>query len=184
VAAGCRSIVCDWIQLLSVMVIVATDLYRTVAGLAAGELIELAPEARPPIPPDCLIAEFGMVLTHVGRGRSRALMPVTARHLNQRGVVQAGAMVAFADAAAGWAAYTALEHGGFTTTDLHCSLLRAARAGEQLIADAVPVHLGRRTLVFDVDIYRPDNPAKRMARFGCTQLVLDDAPAPARSQDG
>ena len=162
----------------------AADLYRTVAGLANGELIELAPQARPHIPPDCLLAELGMVLTHVGRGRSRAMMPVTARHLNQRGLVQAGAMVAFADAAAGWAAYTALEHGGFTTLDLHCSLLRAARAGEQLIADAAPVRLGRRTLVFEVDIYRPDDPAQRMARFGCTQLVLDHATPPARTQDG
>jgi uncharacterized protein (TIGR00369 family) len=111
-------------------------------------------------------------------------MPVTARHLNQRGVVQAGAMVALADAAAGWAAYTALEHGGFTTLDLHCSLLRAARAGEQLIADAAAVHLGRRTLVFEVEICRPDAPAKRMARFGCTQLVIPSAAPPARSLDG
>ena len=162
----------------------AADLYRTVAGLADGELIELAPQARPHIPPDCLLAELGMVLTHVGRGRSRAMMPVTARHLNQRGLVQAGAMVAFADAAAGWAAYTALEHGGFTTLDLHCSLLRAARAGEELIADAVPVRLGRRILVFEVDIYRPADPAQPMAHFGCTQLVLDNAATPARTQDG
>jgi uncharacterized protein (TIGR00369 family) len=163
---------------------VAADLYRTVAGLAAGELIELAVQARPDIPADCLIAEFGMVLTHVGRGRSRATMPVTARHLNQRGVVQAGAVVAFADAAAGWAAYTALEHGGFTTLDLHCSLLRAVRPGEQLMADAAPVHLGRRTLVFEVDIYRPDAPAKPIARFGCTQLVLDNTAPPGRALDG
>jgi 1,4-dihydroxy-2-naphthoyl-CoA hydrolase len=153
-------------------VAVAADLYQATAGLGPGELIELAPAQRPPVPPGCLLAEFGMVLTHVGRGRSRAQMPVTARQLNQRGVVQAGALVAFADAAAGWAAYTALEDGGFTTLDLHCSLLRAAAAGDQLIADAAPVHLGRRTLVFEVDVYRPDTPAKPVARFGCTQLVL------------
>jgi uncharacterized protein (TIGR00369 family) len=184
VAERWRSIVCDWILLFSARGTVAADLYRTVAGLGASELVELAPEARPHIPPDCLLAEFGMVLTHVGRGRSRAMMPVTARHLNQRGIVQAGALVAFADAAAGWAAYTALEHGGFTTLELHCSLLRAARAGERLMADAIPVHLGRRTLVFEVDIYRPDNPAQRLARFGCTQLVLDNAAPSARTRDG
>jgi uncharacterized protein (TIGR00369 family) len=166
---------------------VGADLYRTVSGLAAEELIELDAEGRPDIPPDCLLAEFGMVLTHVGRGRSRVRMPVTARHLNQRGVVQAGAMVAFADAAAGWAAYTALEHGGFTTLDLHCSLLRASRAGELLIADAVPVHLGRRTLVFEVAIRsldNLDNEAKPIARFGCTQLVIGSATPSARTQDG
>jgi 1,4-dihydroxy-2-naphthoyl-CoA hydrolase len=169
---------------LTARVTVAADLYRSVSGLAADELIELVPEARPYIPPDCLLAELGMVLTHVGRGRSRVMMPVTARHLNQRGVVQAGAMVALADAAAGWAAYTALEDGGFTTFDLHCSLLRAAREGEHLIADAVPVHLGRRTLVFEVGIYRLDNVAKPIARFGCSQLVIDNATPSARPLDG
>jgi uncharacterized protein (TIGR00369 family) len=176
--------VCEWIPLRAEDVTLAHDLYQAVQALGLGDLLELAPEARPQVPADCLIAGLGMVLTHVGRGRSRATMQAGARHLNQRGVVQAGAIVALADAAAGWAAYTALEHGAFTTLDLHCSLLRAARAGESLVADAVPLHLGRRTLVFEVDIFLSDNLSRRIARFGCTQLVLDSAPTPGRTLDG
>jgi uncharacterized protein (TIGR00369 family) len=165
-------------------VTLATDLYRTVKSLGPGEVVELAPHARPEVPAGCLIAEFGLVLTHVGRGRSRVTMQVGARHLNQRGIVQAGAIVALADAAAGWAAYTVLEHGAFTTLELRCSLLRAAHLGQQLVADAAPVHLGRRTLVFGVDIYHPDDPARRAARFGCTQLVLESAVTQGRTGDG
>ena len=149
------------------------DLYQTVAGLGDGELITLAREQRPAVPAGCLIAEFGMVLTHVGRGRSRVTMPVTGRHLNQRGVIQAGAVVALADAAAGWAAYTAIQGGAFTTLELRCSLLRPARPGDELVAEAAPVHLGRRTLVFEVDVHGEGEPDRRLARFGCTQLVLE-----------
>jgi uncharacterized protein (TIGR00369 family) len=162
---------------------VTADLYQATADLAADELVELTPAARPQVPADCLLAEFGLVLTHVGRGRSRVAMQVAAGHLNQRGIVQAGAMVALADAAAGWAAYTALEHGTFTTLELRCSLLRAARLGQELIADAAPVHLGRRTLVFEVGICPAGDPARIVARFGCTQLVLD-APPQGRNKDG
>ena len=165
----------------------ATDLYLTARGLAPDELVELAPRERPAVPPGCLLAEFGLVLTHVGRGRSRVLMQVGPQHLNQRGVAQAGALVALADAAAGWAAYTAIEHGGFTTLELRCSLLRPAVSGEQLVAEAAPVHLGRRTLVFEVDVHRPDDRTRPVARFGCTQLVVDatasQAPATGRPGD-
>ncbi|WP_432837980.1 PaaI family thioesterase [Dactylosporangium sp. CA-092794] len=155
----------------------AIDLYRTAAGLAPGEFAELTPQERPAAPAGSLIDAFGLVLTHVGRGRSRVAMTVGAQHLNQRGIAQAGAVVGLADAAAGWAAYTALEHGRFTTLELRCSMLRPAVLGDQLVAEAVPVHLGRRTLVFEVDVHRSGDPARPLARFGCTQLVLDEPAA-------
>jgi uncharacterized protein (TIGR00369 family) len=160
--------------------VVTADLYQMTAGLGPDELAELTPHTRPEVPAGCLLAELGLVLTHAGRGRSRVTMQVGSCHLNQRGIVQAGAMVALADAAAGWAAYTVLDDGAFTTLELRCSLLRAARTGQHLVAEAAPVHLGRRTLVFEVDICAAEDTSRRVARFGCTQLVLDTASA----QDG
>lgn len=151
----------------------AGSLYAAVRDLGTGELIAVDEATRPAIPPDCLLAEFGMVLTHVGRGRARAAMTVGRKHLNQRGAVQAGALVAFADACAGWATYAAVEHGAFTTLELRCNLLRAAREGERLVAEAQPIHIGRCTAVFEVDIRCDDTGARAVARFGCTQLVLD-----------
>jgi uncharacterized protein (TIGR00369 family) len=146
---------------------------RTVYDLAGdavdGELLELAPADRPVVPDDSMLATLGMTLTHVARGRARVAMTVAPVHLNQRGAVQAGAFVALADAAAGWATYASVEHGGFTTLELRTSLLRGAKVGDELVADARAVHLGRRTAVFEVDV----NAVRRLvARFGCTQLVL------------
>lgn len=154
----------------------SAELFAVTVGLESGELVEIGPELFESLPPDCLLASLGFRPTHVGRGSCRATMTVGAGHLNQRGIVQAGALVAFADAVAGWASYTAVESGRFTTLDLSCNLLRAADAGDELVANASPVHLGRRTMVIQVVVSHEGDeaPATRpVARVTCTQLVLN-----------
>lgn len=91
--------------------------------------------------------------------------------------MQGGAIVALADAAAGWASYAALREGRFTTLELNCDFMGRAAEGGVLVASAAPVHLGRRTLVLDVTVRDPDRAADRapVARFSCTQLVLSAA---------
>lgn len=153
----------------------STDLYAATEGLAPGELVAIDAD-RLGLPDDCLLVNLGISPTHVGRGACRATMKVGRGHLNQRGTVQAGAVVAFADAVAGWASYAAVEGGGFATVDLTCHLLWAIREGDELLACASPVHLGRRTLVIEAVILHLDDEqaAQRrpLARFTCTQLVL------------
>ncbi|MBO0890454.1 MAG: PaaI family thioesterase [Acidothermales bacterium] len=154
----------------------STEIYAATSDLAPGELVEVGAELFDGLPQDCLLASLGFRPTHVGRGSCRVTMTVGAGHLNQRGIVQAGALVALADAAAGWASYAAVESGRFTTLDLSCNLLRAAKPGDELVAHASPVHLGRRTLVIQVVVSRQGDeaPANRpVARVTCTQLVLD-----------
>jgi uncharacterized protein (TIGR00369 family) len=151
-------------------------LHELTARLAAGELAEIPP-GTVVHPPGGLFDVFGIELTHVGPGSARAQMKVRQVHLNQRGVVQGGAIVALADAAAGWASYTTLPDPQFTTLDLSCNLTGPARDGALLVATATPVHLGRRTQVLDVtvqDVARATaNPGRGLvARFSCTQLVL------------
>lgn len=154
----------------------STRIFAVTTGLAPGELVEVGPELFESLPADCLLASLGFHPTHVGRGSCRATMTVGPGHLNQRGIVQAGALVAFADAAAGWASYAAVESGRFTTLDLSCNLIRAAKPGDELVANAVPVHLGRRTVVIEVVVSHEGDeaPASRpVARVTCTQLVLE-----------
>ena len=151
-------------------------LYDLVADLPIGELTELAPGAVR-VPPGCLLDLLGIEPTHLGRGACRARMRIGEQHLNQRGIVQGGAVGALADAAAGWAAYAALPEGRFTTVDLNCAFIGRTAEGAVLAAEAVPVHLGRRTLVFDVTVRDPERdpgtPGRGpVARFSCTQLVL------------
>lgn len=146
------------------------------ARTAADGIVPVPAEAAA-VPPGCLLDVLGMRLTHIGAGRSRAVMRITATHLNQRGLPQGGAIVAFADAAAGWASYGALEGGSFTTVALSANLLAGARPGDELVAVAAPVQVGRRVLVLDVRIVSAEQEAvadpRLVARFTCTQLVLE-----------
>ena len=156
----------------------AIDLYQLTDGLATGELIPVPPGFADQIPADCLLSQLGIVLTRIGRGSAVAEMTVGRGHLNQRGVAQAGAIVSLADAVAGWASYSVIDQGRFTTIDLNTNLLQAAREGDRLRATASPVRLGRRVQVIDVlveavcgeDGSAPPNP---VARFSCSQLVLE-----------
>lgn len=140
--------------------------------------VAVVPAALAATPPGCLLDALGIRLTHVGIGRARAEMAVTSMHLNQRGAPQGGVLVAFADAVAGWASDGALTDGDdYTTLEVKCNLLGRADLGTTLVAVAVPVHLGRRTLVHDVDIFRAEHesgrrPRRLVAHFSCTQLVL------------
>ena len=151
------------------------DLYRATEELAPRQLIKVDPEFGVMLPSDCLLSEFGITLVEIGRGSSTVEMTVERRHLNQRGIAQAGAIVALADAAAGWASYSAIEDGKFTTLNLEMNLLRPVREGDELVASANPVHLGRRTHVIDVVLTRREAPSKPVARFTCSQLVLSAA---------
>jgi uncharacterized protein (TIGR00369 family) len=159
------------------------DLYRLTDALGAGELIAVPHGFADQIAPDCLLGRLGIVLTRVGHGSAVAEMTLTRGHLNQRGVAQAGAIVALADAAAGWASYTAIEHGRFTTLNLSTDLLLAGRDGARLRATASPVRLGRRVQVIDVAVEAISASADAgdlLARFTCSQLVLE---SPARKAD-
>ncbi|MFI6348602.1 PaaI family thioesterase [Streptomyces sp. NPDC050560] len=153
------------------------DLHRLTAALGDGELVETGADFARSIPEDCLIARLGIALARVGRGRAEATMTVARHHLNQRGVAQAGAVVALADAAAGWASYSAVPHGGFTTLDLTTHLLRPAREGDLLTATATPVRLGRTVQVIDVLVTRTGDTGgaapPAVARFTCSQLVRE-----------
>ncbi|MGV9796511.1 PaaI family thioesterase [Mycobacterium sp. NPDC003449] len=152
------------------------DLYEFTEGLAPGEMRDVPAEFGDEIPADCLLSGLGIELVRIGRARAEARMRVRRGHLNQRGIVQAGAIVALADAAAGWASYSAIEHRGFTTLDLSANLLRAAPEGDLLVACAVPVRAGRRVQVYEVNVFgeadTPGEERRHFARFTATQLVL------------
>ena len=152
--------------------IATSELFRVTARLQPGELTDVEPAFMAGIPSDSMLSGLGITLVQVGRGASRATMAVGREHLNQRGIAQAGAIVALADAAAGWASYSAIEDGKFTTLNLDVNLLRPAREGDTLMAEARPVHLGRRTHVLGVVVTRVEAPEKPLARFTCTQMVL------------
>lgn len=96
------------------------------------------------------------------------------RHLHPGGYVHGGVWVAFADTVAAWGTIRNLPEGSdFTTAELKANVFTAGRPGDLLSAVGRPLHLGRRTHVWEVRISK-DGPsgAKDAAFFTCTQMLL------------
>src|SRR5271156_3956566 len=113
---------------------------------------------------------LGIELTEITDEHVLGRMPVDKRQLHPMGFVHGGAWVAFADTVAAWGTMRHLPEGrGFTTVELKINVLASAAAGEDPRAIAEPLHVGSRTQVWQVQVFRAERLA---ANFGCTQIVL------------
>ncbi len=84
-----------------------------------------------------------------------------------------GVWVAFADTVAAWGTFRHLREGqDFTTVELKANVFAAGLPGDELTAVGRPLHVGRRTQVWEVEIFKGE---KRAAFFTCTQMVLGEA---------
>jgi 1,4-dihydroxy-2-naphthoyl-CoA hydrolase len=86
-------------------------------------------------------------------------------------ILHGGAIMAFADGLGGVAAFLNLPEGaGTTTVESKTNFFAAAREGETVMAETTPLHVGRRTSVWQTRISRADG--KLVALVTQTQLVL------------
>jgi 1,4-dihydroxy-2-naphthoyl-CoA hydrolase len=118
--------------------------------------------------PRMLGIEMLEVETDVVRGR----IAVTDALLAGTGFLWAPVVVGLADALC--AAGTGLnlrEGASFTTVELKTNFLGSARAGEEIVGEACPAHLGRTTQVWDVTVANQTT-GKAIALQRCTQMVL------------
>jgi uncharacterized protein (TIGR00369 family) len=114
--------------------------------------------------------DLGIELLEIGDERVRGRMRVDRRHLHPAGYVHGGAWVAFADTVAAWGTLRHLPDGrGFTTVELKINVLASAGEGDELTATGEPLHIGSRTHVWQVQVFRTQRLA---ANFVCTQMVL------------
>jgi len=115
--------------------------------------------------------DLGIEVLEVTDEGARGRMPVDQRHLHPGGYVHGGAWVAFADTVAAWGTLRRLAPGhDFTTVELKTSVFAAAGPGDELTATAEPLHVGRRTQVWEVRVF---NGERLAAIFSCTQMVLE-----------
>lgn len=120
---------------------------------------------------DTFPGRLGIELLEIDDERVVGRMVVDDRHLHAGGFVHGGAWVAFADTIAAWGTFRRLPPGyDFTTVELKTNVFIGARTGDVLDAFGRPVHLGRRTQVWEVEIKVGERAA---ALFVCTQMVLE-----------
>ena len=63
------------------------------------------------------------------------------------------------------------EGSSFTTLEIKTNFIGTVREGGAIVGTARPVHLGRTTQVWDVEVANEEN-GKLIALFRCTQMIL------------
>ncbi|CAM4004206.1 PaaI family thioesterase [Palleronia rufa] len=96
-----------------------------------------------------------------------------AEHLaNRNGMLHGGALMTLADNAAGTAAFVMIPAPRTNTTvESKTNFLRGVKVGDTVRAVCVPLHVGRRTMVFQITATRGDG--KVAAVTTQTHMVLD-----------
>jgi len=99
---------------------------------------------------------------------------VDRRHLHPGGYVHGGAWTALGDTVAAWATFRSIPAGAdFTTIELKLNVFGSGLDGDELLAVATPMHVGRNTVVIEVKIDRTrDGETKLAANLIVTQFVI------------
>jgi uncharacterized protein (TIGR00369 family) len=85
--------------------------------------------------------------------------------------IHGGAIMAFADTVGAMGTVMNLREGqGTTTVESKTNFFAGAKVGTTLTAEAVPLHRGRRTQVWETRITNPDG--RLIAKVTQTQMVL------------
>jgi uncharacterized protein (TIGR00369 family) len=130
----------------------------------------ITPELSQQVLPGSFPGDLGIELIEVETELVRARLQVDRRHLHPGGYVHGGVWVAFADTVAAWGTMRNLEPGwDFTTAELKTNVFAAGRDGDELTAEGVPLHRGKRTQAWEVKVHKGERLA---AFFVCTQMLL------------
>jgi 1,4-dihydroxy-2-naphthoyl-CoA hydrolase len=112
----------------------------------------------------------GMEIDRATPEEVRGRMAWASERCTTGGVLHGGALMALADSLGGVCAFLNLPPSAATTTlESKTNFFRAVRGGE-VRAVTHPLHVGRRTIVVETDLY--DEAGRRVARVVQTQLVL------------
>ncbi len=114
---------------------------------------------------------LGMEFTHLSPDRVEATLKVRQEHKQPWGILHGGAVMTLADTVAGAGAYMNIARGQETVTvELKINLIGAVREGS-IRAEAVPLHRGKTTSIWETRI--SDENGKLVAAALSTHLVLD-----------
>ena len=110
----------------------------------------------------------------VERGKTRVVGRLTVREdlCTAGGILHGGAYMAFADTLGATGAVMNLQPGtGTTTLESKTNFFRAAPAGSVIEGEATPLHVGRRSSVWQTRISAPEG--KLLALVTQTQMTIE-----------
>jgi 1,4-dihydroxy-2-naphthoyl-CoA hydrolase len=119
--------------------------------------------------------DLGIEPLEIEDTHARGRIVVDRRHLHPGGFVHGGAWTALGDTVAAWATFRSIPPGSdFTTIELKLNVFAAGLPGDEIVAVAEPLHVGRSTVVVEVriDRIRDGGDPKLAANLVVTQFVL------------
>jgi uncharacterized protein (TIGR00369 family) len=121
--------------------------------------------------------DLGIEPLEIEDTHARGRIVVDRRHLHPGGFVHGGAWTALGDTVAAWATFRSIPPGhDFTTIELKLNVFGSGLLGDEIVAVATPLHVGRTTVVIEVRIERTrDAQTKLAANLIVTQFVLPPA---------
>ena len=136
-----------------------------------------ANDSEPPAPKTLTPAEqpfpklIGLEITEATPNRVRATLAARNELCRSGGTLHGGAIMSLADIVASCGAFLNLPEGAATTTiESKTNFIGAAKSGEPIFADSVPLHVGRRSSVWQTSVTRVDG--KLVAMVIQTQMVI------------
>ena len=128
--------------------------------------VELPKPAQQPFP-----KLIGLEITEATPKRVRATLAARNDLCRSGGTLHGGALMSLADIIASCGAYLNLPEGAATTTiESKTNFIGAAKAGEPVFAESIPLHVGKRSSVWQTQITRADG--KLVAMVIQTQMVI------------
>jgi uncharacterized protein (TIGR00369 family) len=123
---------------------------------------------------DSFPGHLGIEPLEIEGRRARGRIVVEHRHLHPGGFVHGGVWTALADTVAAWTTFRSIPPGfNFTTIELKLNVFAAGLLGDEILAEAEPLHVGRSTVVVEVRIDRLREGERRLAaNLIVTQFVL------------
>ncbi|HEY4778015.1 MAG TPA: PaaI family thioesterase, partial [Solirubrobacterales bacterium] len=99
--------------------------------------------------------DLGIEPLEIEDTQARGRIVVDRRHLHPGGYVHGGAWTALGDTVAAWATFRSIppQHD-FTTIELKLNVFGSGLPGDDIVAVATPLHVGRSTVVIEVRIER------------------------------
>ncbi|HYM16638.1 MAG TPA: PaaI family thioesterase [Dehalococcoidia bacterium] len=117
-------------------------------------------------------AVLGLRFVEAAPERVVAELEVRDDHCTVPGVMHGGAIMTFADTLGGAATALNLPPGaGTTTIESKTNFFAPARPGDTIRGECVPLHRGRRTMVWQTRVTGPDG--RLLAMVTQTQIVLE-----------
>ena len=118
---------------------------------------------------------MGVEIVEATKERVRGRLLVRADLCTSGHTIHGGAVMAFADTLGATGAFLNLPEGsGTTTIESKTNFISAAREGSVVVAESTPIHIGRRSSVWQTRI--TSEAGKLVAIVTQTQFVLEPLP--------